>query len=239
MAPHHNQPRTAQHYIHQEITPKRPPGWDPSFNRDYPYEQWIKDLAHWSQSTDVVENKKSSLVILQLGGLARAFVDGLDAATIRDGGHVEVQPGEMLEMTGLSYMIWELGNNFVSLTVEVQTKAMVQFENIHRLQNETIDECLSRWELLRTRARQIAALNRGPMADSRKLLKALGIPEVSWPNLLLQFQGNMPQNEQQFTTLIQHLRRSGHILETRGLNDPSWSQQSFNRLSYHASTFPY
>ena len=99
MAPHH-QPRTADYYLHQEITTKKPPGWDPAYNRTYSYDRWVKDVVHWANSTDVTEEKQGSLLYLQLGGLAREFVNDLPGNRVRDG-HQIVVGGEPQDVSGL------------------------------------------------------------------------------------------------------------------------------------------
>ena len=113
MAPQ-QQPRTAQYYLHQEITPKRPPGWDPAYNRAYSFDRWFKDLTHWANSTDVSEEKQGSLLILQLGGLAREFVQDLNPAYVRDGAQVQIR-GEARELNGLMYIMAQLRDKFENL----------------------------------------------------------------------------------------------------------------------------
>ena len=122
MAPHNQQPRTAQYYIHQEITPKKPPGWDPGYNRAYSFDKWVKDMAHWSNSTDVPDDKQGSLVILQLGGLAREYVQDLDGRLCSQGGQIDVN-GHPQDVIGLQYILLQLKEKFANLWQEEQEKA--------------------------------------------------------------------------------------------------------------------
>ena len=123
MARHHQQPRTGQFYKHQDISPKKPPGWDPAYNSDYPFDTWIKDLGSWQHSTDVDANKQGALVQLQLGGLAREFVLNLDVAIVRNGGRF-LNRGAEIEGNGLLYIITQLRDHFEVMDTEEQEDVM-------------------------------------------------------------------------------------------------------------------
>eukprot|EP00975_Prorocentrum_lima_P002143 464800-Prorocentrum_lima.AAC.1 len=48
-----------------------PPAWDPGHESQYPFQDWLVDVRLWASSTDVAENNRAPLVVLQLHGLAR------------------------------------------------------------------------------------------------------------------------------------------------------------------------
>ena len=203
-------------YVNQEITPKKPPGWDPQYNKEYSYETWIKDLAHWGASTDVAETSKGSLVVLRLGGLAREFANDLSPETIRNGGNFEVG-GVLMPLNGLSYLIWQLGDHFEHLLIEVEMAAMLQYQSFHRLNGEPIDECLTRFELYRKKARNKAQFSMGIQGNSHHLLHGLRIPTGQWHQLLDRTDGNLPRTEAEFKYLQTRIRRAGHLSETGGM----------------------
>ena len=94
-------------YVNQEIISKRPPGWDPAYNKDYPYETWYQDMTHWLAATDVAEPQRGALVVLQLGGLAREFARDLDAITLQDGGAFDLDgTGQQMQIPGVFYLMW-------------------------------------------------------------------------------------------------------------------------------------
>ena len=111
MAHHQRNAHSYAPYVKQEITPQKPPGWDPAYSHSYSYDTWCKDLAHWTCSTDIAENTKASLLILQPGGLAREFAMDIDLQLTREGAAVTID-GNEIQLTGIQYVIYKIGQRF-------------------------------------------------------------------------------------------------------------------------------
>ena len=143
----------------QEITQKKPPGWDPQYNQEYSYEKWFQDMTHWIASTDIPREKQGSTVVLRLGGLAREFANDLDPLLIKDGGNFAIG-GENVQLGGVAYRMWQLGDQFEALQIETELAAMLRYQSFRRFNGEPI-ESLSRFELYRRQARDDAKFSMG------------------------------------------------------------------------------
>ena len=206
----------AHEYTHQVITPKRPPAWNPTYNREYSLSTYIKDVSHWKAATDVQLTQQGSLMVLQLGGLAREFAQELPTHSIQYGGNYDWRGVGPEEIDGATFLLWQLMRQFEALRVEVQVSALLQYQNFHRLPHELIDECLTRFDMLRTRARDHAQYQLGPVGDTHHLLNGMRIPHQEWHRLFDPFGGDFPATEAQLQTLMTRIRKAGHLSESRG-----------------------
>ena len=122
------QPRNSP-YVNQEITPKRPPGWDPAHNAHYPIEKWYKEMTHWIMATDVPQERRGALVVLQLGGQAREIAETIPLANLRNGGPMAVQPGQPpVAVDGVLFLMMTLLQKFQALTIETAIRAMTAYQ---------------------------------------------------------------------------------------------------------------
>ena len=105
--------------VNQEITPKKFLGWDPAYNKQYPFETWVKDMYHWQVSTDMAEQQRGSIVVLRLGGSAREFANDLRMEDVRDGGQYDMD-GQMIVLSGVNHLIWQVCRHLNHLNIEEQ-----------------------------------------------------------------------------------------------------------------------
>ena len=192
---------------------KQPPAWDPSWEEQYPFASWVQDILLWSAATDLDEERQAPSIVLQLGGTAKSLARELDIHTLQHGMAIYQGNGQGPQpMSGVGVLLRGLSRKFAPLGVEVTVKAIAEYMYIHRLNNEGIDNFLTRFDLLRTRA-NLQGFQMNPVATSWFLLTAMGAPPSAWPQILQHRNGQLPNDEAQLTELMTHLRRQGHLVE--------------------------
>ena len=67
-----------------------PPAWSPDRDRQYPFRTYLKDLALWERSRDIVASRRGPSAALRLGGIAKALARDLDPDVLADGMQVGV-----------------------------------------------------------------------------------------------------------------------------------------------------
>ena len=149
-----------------EITPKVPPGWDPAHNAQYSFDRWTKDMVQWNIATEIPVHQRASTVVLRLGGLAKEIALELDTDHLQNGTHIDFGDGQPPQhVNGLEYLVHTMAVRFAALGIETSLRAMFEYQRFHRGANESIDEALSRFTLLRVRARNLARYNMGIARD--------------------------------------------------------------------------
>ena len=190
-------------------TYKTPPSWGPEKAHAYPFSQYVKDVMLWSLATDMELYKQGPAVAMQMTGAAKnrvsQIVEGEDGLLLLQRGNGQ--------MTGLMYLLQNIGEKFAPLEVELSARAMNDMMNFHRQHGESIDALLSRFEMVRTRA-----MTRGGMGMTYEgltwiLMKAVGLNADQWDRCLDQLQGRMPNNDYEFNLVCERLRRYGHLHE--------------------------
>ena len=190
-------------------TYKTPPSWGPEKAHAYPYSQYVKDVMLWSLATDMELFKQGPAVAMQMTGAAKnrvtQIVEGEDGLLLLQRGNGQ--------MTGLMYLLQNIGEKFAPLEVELSARAMNDMMSFHRQHGESIDALLSRFEMVRTRA-----MTRGGMGMTHEgltwiLMKAVGLNPDQWDRCLDQLQGRMPNNDYEFNLVCERLRRYGHLHE--------------------------
>ena len=66
---------------------------------------------------------------------------------------------------------------------------------------------------MRGRAATLGNFNMGPQGLAWILLNALNCSPQEWNELRMHFRGHLPGTEQQFSELVEYIRRYGHVLE--------------------------
>eukprot|EP00959_Pyramimonas_sp_CCMP1952_P212947 4455703-Pyramimonas_sp.AAC.1 len=83
-------------------------------------------------------------------------------------------------------------------------------------QYETIDVVLNRFQVLKSRAID-HGLNPGPAGWAWMLMTGLRVQPDEWLHLLGMFDNRLPQDEEEFSRLLQSVRRRGHVLMQDGI----------------------
>ena len=192
----------------QLATSKIPPYWEPRLERmGYPFRVWGQDIAIWAPGTELAANRQGPAIVQRLGGGARALAREIPAQVLADG-----QPVNGVMHTGVELVLNALNRRYGQAGVETAISATVELQSYRRLPNESIDDALGRFELLKMRAEDNGFAMAVP-GLAWQLLNALNVPKASWPMVLMPFNGELPQDNGELIRLMAQLRRQAHIAE--------------------------
>ena len=193
---------------------KIPPYWGPELERTYPFRVWCQDLNIWAQSTELEERKLGAAVAGRLGGVARALAREMPVENLRDGATVGTPPNQTT-LNGMELLVRALAKRFGPLSFEVAFTSMTEYLGFRRSPQESIDQALTRWEILKMRAQDTGGFGITPAGRALLLLNSLGIMRTHWPNLLIPTQGNFPSTDQEMDALVAKLRAECHLVEQK------------------------
>ena len=185
-------------------SPKHPPYWGPELSERYPFRHWQRDVELWSAASDIPAERKGPLLAARLGGMARALAHTMPVALLQNGQH---NPQEGRVVPGLEILLRGLAQRFAPFTAESSSKSMMEFLGFRRAHGESIDEAISRWELLQVRAEDLARFNISTQGATLLLFIALGMPKQTWWHHFAPFNGDFPQDRAQLTLLLDKLRQ--------------------------------
>ena len=191
-------------------TLKCPPTWCVERAHVYTLRSWISDLILWCTATEIPANRQAAIAALQVTGSARELVRELPPEVLRDG-HVDPQTGQQL--TGLMVLVQHLARRYAPMEQETSTKAISELLNFCRMQGETIDELLVRFDILRNRAIVRGGLGINVQGLSWMLLRAMQIGPEEWDKFLHFNGGQLPHDQATMNQLVERLRRFGHLQE--------------------------
>ena len=199
-----------------------PPRWEPASNVSF--RSWTQDLMLWTISSDLQPHQQCALIISQLGGAARDVARTLTPNEVYAGGFVNGQ-----QVDPITYLLHGLSQRFAPLDDELRLRATQDLLGFSRRGNETVDALISRFEIVRQRARIEGGGAVSIETASLMLLKAVGVSPEQFQSLTQPFGLRLPNTEDEFLQLTHHLRRMGHIVERSQLNIAS----TLNRTSQH------
>ena len=192
-----------------QATLKTPPGWSVENAHVYSLRSWLSDLVLWSASTDIEPQRQGPMAALQITGMARDLVREIPPNVLRDGQYD--QAGQ--HQTGLMVLAQVLTDRFMPMEAELATRALAELMSFARLNDETLDACLVRFDVLRNRAAQRGGMGMTAQGMSWLLLRGLRLNPDMWDRVLTPLDGQLPQNEVQFTQLLERVRRVGRLHE--------------------------
>lgn len=191
-------------------TLKVPPAWSAERAHWYSLRSWLSDLILWSAATDLEGARQGPVAALQISGAARDLVREIPPNVLQNG---RIDPQTGAHTSGLMVLAETLIQRYAPLDAEVATRSVSELINIRKMQGESTDAFLVRFDVLRNRA-----ANRGGMAVNFSglswiLLNALGLAPDQWERLLFHNEGRMPANGDEFNQLMERIRRTGHMYE--------------------------
>lgn len=214
-------------------TARLPPRWEPGSNTSF--RAWTQDLMLWSISSDAEPHQQCALVISQLGGAAREVARTMSPQEVMNGGFVNGQ-----QLDPVSYLIHGLSTRFGPLDDEVRLRSAQDLLSFSRRNGETTDTVLSRFDIVRQRAR---ADGGGATVSTETaaliLLRAVGVNHTQFQQITQPFGYRLPATEQEFLHMTNAIRRLGHIVESHRDNIASTlrgNQQGANH--YWAGSAP-
>jgi len=111
-----------------------------------------------------------------------------------------------------------LAERYGQLGEEARLSSITDLMNFNRVGNERVDDLITRFEIIRQRARDQGTLTMSIEGLAWILLKSCQINDTQLLNLLQPFGGRFPTTEQELRDLYGALRRMGHIMERRPNN---------------------
>ena len=188
-----------------------PPRWEPASNVSF--RSWTQDLMLWTISSDLQPHQQCALIISQLGGAARDVARTMTPNEVYAGGIVNGQ-----EVDPITYLLHGLAQRFAPLDDELRLRATQDLLGFSRRGNESVDALISRFEIVRQRARLEGGGAVSIETASLMLLKAVGVSPEQFQALTQPFGLRLPNTDDEFIQLTHHLRRMGHIVERSQLN---------------------
>jgi hypothetical protein len=220
-------------------TTKVPPRWDPSFEADYDYQTWEKDVTLWIHTTELTPQQIGPAIVLNLGGEARALARELDQNIVVNGVVTgrDPQTGQQLRREGHACLLEELRNRFGTLVQEQQIASISEFFHFRRKPNESIDEAITRFDITRGRARRDAGLTINEPGVAWIILNSLRVNSAMWPLLLAPFNGNLPSDANELRVFIAYIRQNCHLVEKQSdsrktINQPYYTHEGESQNAY-------
>ena len=205
-----------------------PPRWEPSMEGSLPFRTWVQDLMLWTICTDLAPAQQCAAIISQLGGAARELARTLSPNEVYNGGLVNG-----VQLDPVSFLLHGLQTRFAPLDEENRLRAAQDLLTFSRRQGESVDTLISRFEIVRQRARDEGGGAVSLETASLLLLRACGVSSEQFQTLTQPFGFRLPANDMEFHQLGHHLRRMGHIVErspnnlASGLRQHAHFSQSF------------
>ena len=142
-------------------TAKKIPVFDPKCND---YETWKKDVKIWSRLTDIEAKKQALAVHLSLSGRARQATS-------------ELQIAELESDDGLTTLLTKLDRIFLQDENWKCFNAYLDFENLRKSSDQSVDEFLSEFDLKHYRLKECGVTLPDAIIACR-LIKSCNLSEV-------------------------------------------------------------
>ena len=181
--------------------------------------------------TDLAPYQQVAAVILCLSGAAEDLVRTFTPNEILNGG---ISPSG-LQLDPLSYLVVGLHARFAPLGEETRLQAMTDLLSFGRRSGEGMNQVLTRYEIVRQRARTEGFFAMSTEGCAFQLLRACGVSANQMMHLLQPFNTNLPANEQQLNSLFASISRMGHITENTPGNTPSPPTKSLDCSGFDPS----
>ena len=191
-----------------EFNHRRPPAWGPEMESVYSFRAYVTDLMHWVLLTDLQPHQQAAAILMRLQGSARELARTISGPEILNGGVYEG-----VQYDPVSFIIAGLRGRYGQLDEETRMAAMTEMLAFSRHPQETINMVLSRFELVRGRARGEGQFVMSIEGSALQLMRACHVSPPQMLNLLQPFNHQLPHTEEEFRQLQQTMRRIGHILE--------------------------
>ena len=168
-----------------------------------------RDVLLWSIANgDIEPHRQAALLLQQLKGGARDLTRDLPVNVILNGAVIDGNP-----VDAVTYIMHILADRYGQLGKEVRLKAIKEFMDFDRRHHETIDELLTRFEILRNRAVENGQFAMSFEGTSYMLLRACRVNDQQFLMLTQPTNRRLPNNEATCRNLFAALRRLGHVVE--------------------------
>ena len=196
---------------------KSPPPWGPEYEASYPFRRWVKDIITWSLATDTLVTRQAHQVVLSLSGVARALAQEIPVQQLTDGGLVDLGDNNgPQQINGLAYLLHRLSQRFHDSEIETSIRAISEIMSFQRLNWESVDEAIIRFDILTYRSEGVG-FDMTPPGKAWWLMLALRVPFNLWPQIFMQAQtgGSLPTTEEAFNRLKKYFEANSSLPGTR------------------------
>ena len=210
---------------------KVPPTWCVENDSTYPLRHYCEDLRLWTCATDLIDERRAPAAVLRLTGSARVILREMPTDLLQFGQQYNDAQGNVLQRSGIEVLIRTLEARYGALDQETQVFSVSELMMFSRHPNETTDALIARFDTVHFRAQNAAGIGFPPVIRAWVMLTHLGIPRTAWSTLLAPTQGLLPVDEQQYVSMIQYIRRNGHLHESkrgdqaRTIAQPFWTNE--------------
>ena len=177
-------------------THRVPPAWQP--NTPHSYRDWERDIQNWLTLTDLDEAQQAGAIYQRVGGMAKVLLREIPSNVLAHGN---------AHGSGTDILLRALRQRWGTEMQAKQLELHEAFESFSILPREDHDDALTRFDIIRTRAREEANLIVSSTSLARKLLVAFRVPEDQWALILAPTQGLLPTDEPQYMAFVEYLRR--------------------------------
>ena len=193
--------------------------------------------------TDLAPYQQVAAVILRLSGAAKDLARTRVPNEVLNEG---VSPSGV-QLDPLSYLVVGLHARFAPLGDETRLQTMADLLSFGRRNGEGINQALTRYGIVRQRARTEGLFVMSAEGCALQLRRACGVSTNQMMQVLQPFNTNLPANEQQLNAFFASMRRVGHITdntlgnigatlhESRGGGSPHLLIESYNTSTINHS----
>ena len=170
---------------------------------------WHRDVLLWSIANgDIEPHRQAALLLQQLRGGARELTRDIGTDIILDG---TVYNGQQVH--GWTFILSLLIERYGPIGEEQRLKVAKELMDFDRRPHEKIDDLVTRFDLVRTRAREVGNFQMSIDLLSYMLLRSARVTEQQFIQLTQPTDGRLPTTDAEYRNMIAALRRLGHILE--------------------------
>ena len=216
------------HMLPSRHNGRLPPSRGPE-REGYAFSQWARDVLLWCIMSDWDSSRKCAAILSQLTGSAQEYARQIPPQTIITGGTING-----IACDSVTFLMHELSSRFGRLSEETRLESIGDLFDFRSRPGERIDSVLERFDACRAKAAEQGRLTVSYEGLSWILLRAINVSDHQLVQLLLPFNGMMPNSQEQLNQLRLSLRRMGHILE----GSPGNVSQSMRSTTHQYVSIP-
>lgn len=188
---------------------RTPPAWAPDMEPRYTFAMWQREILLWTiANSDLEPHRQAALVLQQLKGGARELTRDLPMQVIMNGALLNG-----VQVDGVTYIMNILAERYGQLGEELRLKVIKEFMDFDRKPHESIDDLLTRFEVVRNRATELGNFDMSFEGISYMLLRSTRVTDQQFLMLTQPTNGRLPNDEPAYRNLFTALRRLGHVVE--------------------------
>jgi hypothetical protein len=143
----------------------------------------------------------------QIGGAIYQRVSGLAKTLLREIPDNVISNGAD-GRPGVEILMSALRAHWGGESQDKQLQLLAAFDEFDVGPREGHEDAITRFDIIRIRARDEAGHQMAPASLARKLLLAFNVPEDTWSNLLVETRGLLPSSESEYESFLRHLKRN-------------------------------